>query len=78
MNIFKTANNYLKECDWKDMALLKFCLIGLGMTTGGILAKKHCKETICFGTGMFVATYIPVMAKFGKFLLEDIKKEDEA
>ena len=48
------------------------------MTTGGILAKKHRKETICFGTGMFVATYIPVMAKFGKFLLEDIKKEDEA
>lgn len=76
MNIFKTADNYLKECDWKDMALLKFCLIGLGLSAGASLAKKYRKEVICVGSLMFVTTYVPVMAKFGKVLLEDLKKED--
>lgn len=76
MNIFKTADNYLKECDWKDMALLKFCLIGLGLSAGACLAKKYRKEVICVGALMFAATYVPVMAKFGKVLLDDLKKED--
>ena len=28
------ANRYLKDCSWKDIAVLKFCLIALGVLLG--------------------------------------------
>ena len=76
MNIFKTANNYISTCDWKDLALMKFCLVGLGMMAGGILAKKYRKEVICVGASLFTATYIPVMAKVSEKIVEDLKNDN--
>ena len=32
--LFEYANQYVQESDWKDMALLKFCLCAMGVMIG--------------------------------------------
>ena len=38
--LFDAADRYLKSCTWKDMALLKFCLFGMGLLVGGAAPQK--------------------------------------
>ena len=39
--LFDAANRYLKDCSWKDIAVLKFCLIALGVLLGiAVPARK--------------------------------------
>ena len=45
-NLFKMADRYVEESDWKDMAMLKFCLCGMGMVIGSSLSPKHKREVI--------------------------------
>ena len=35
------ANRYLKDCTWKDIAALKFCLLALGVMLG-IAVPARC------------------------------------
>lgn len=37
--LFDAADRYLKACSWKDMALLKFCLFGMGLLVGSLIPK---------------------------------------
>ena len=67
--LFDAADRYLKACTWKDMALLKFCLFGMGLLVGAPLPKKQSKAAAGVGAALFTATYIPLMAKFLPFLL---------
>ena len=67
--LFDAADRYLKSCTWKDMALLKFCLFGMGLLVGALLPKKQSKATAGIGAALFTATYIPLMAKFLPLLL---------
>ena len=67
--LFDAADWYLKACTWKDMALLKFCLFGMGLLVGALLPKKQSKAAAGIGAALFTATYIPLMAKFLPFLL---------
>lgn len=67
--LFDAADRYLKACTWKDMALLKFCLFGMGLLVGALLPKKQSKAAAGVGAALFTATYIPLMAKFLPFLL---------
>lgn len=67
--LFYAADRYLKTCTWKDMALLKFCLFGMGLLVGALLPKKRSKAAAGIGAALFTATYIPLMAKFLPFLL---------
>lgn len=67
--LFYAADRYLKTCTWKDMALLKFCLFGMGLLVGALLPKKQSRAAGGVGAALFTATYIPLMAKFLPFLL---------
>ncbi len=67
--LFDAADRYLKACTWKDMALLKFCLFGMGLLVGALLPKKQSRAAAGVGAALFTATYIPLMAKFLPFLL---------
>ena len=67
--LFDAADRYLKACTWKDMALLKFCLVGMGLLVGALLPKKQSRAAAGIGAALFTATYIPLMAKFLPFLL---------
>ena len=67
--LFDAADRYLKACTWKDMALLKFCLFGMGLLVGALLPKKQSRAAAGIGAALFTVTYIPLMAKFLPFLL---------
>ena len=41
--LFAIADRYLQESDWKTIALLKFCLLALGIVVGALLPARHKK-----------------------------------
>ena len=62
--LFDAANRYVETSDWKTIAVLKFCLISLGMMIG-MSIKKEAKKPVFIGTlGVFAASYVPLMVKF--------------
>ncbi len=68
--LFDAANRYIETSDWKIIAVLKFCLISLGMMVGMQIRPEH-KKTVFFGAlGVFAAAYVPLMAKFCRVFAE--------
>ena len=53
--LFAIADRYLQESDWKTIALLKFCLLALGIVVGALLPARHKKTAVAVG--------LPLMAK---------------
>lgn len=66
--LFEAADHYLETSDWKTIAVLKFCLISLGMMTGMMIKPEHRKPVFLGALGVFFATYVPLMAKFFRVL----------
>lgn len=60
---FDIGNRYVKDSDWKDLALIKFCLFSMGIMLGTQLPKKNKNIAACIASGVFTATYIPLVAK---------------
>ena len=61
--LLEMGNAYAKESDWKDFALVKFCLCAMGIAIGTQVAPKYKRIVTWASLGVFVATYIPLMAK---------------
>ena len=57
------GNRYAKESTWKDFALVKFCLFSMGLIVGALVPQKQKKKVIGASACVFLATYIPLMAK---------------
>ena len=56
-------NQFSKESDWKNLALLKLCFGSMGLMLG-IATPKKAKKAVAFGAmGVFIATYVPLMLK---------------
>lgn len=72
-NLFSCADEYLRRCSWKDIALLKFCLFSMGILAGMQVLKKDKKKVRIAASVVFVITYIPLMTKFLKVVVD--KKE---
>ncbi len=75
MRLFEAADQYIKESDWKTIALLKICLLALGVLIGMQVAKE--KRKIVFGIGglVFLATYVPLITKFVKIIMQETYEE---
>ena len=78
MKIIAIGNEYIAQSDWKVLAVLKFCLISIGILIGVQVPRKHkkCVVTICLIT--FLVTYIPLMIKLLRLsltALDDTKCE---
>ena len=63
------ANRYLKDCDWKDISILKVCLIALGVLLGIAVPARKKKASAWPASLVFLAAYVPLMAKFLPYLL---------
>ena len=63
-NLFKLADSYVEKSDWKDLAMIKICLCGMGMVIGSSLSPKYKREVMTAGATMFVLSYVPLMGKF--------------
>lgn len=66
--IFAGADEFIKESDWKDIAVLKFCLLSLGLLAGMQVTEKCKKGVRIAASVVFVITYIPLMTKYLRIL----------
>jgi hypothetical protein len=57
------AQRYIDTSDWKTITVLKFCLLALGMLFGMAVGEKQKKSARVVAATVFLATYIPLMAK---------------
>lgn len=64
------ANRYLKDCTWKDISVLKVCLIALGVLLGIAVPARKKKASAWAASLVFLAAYVPLMAKFLPYLLD--------
>ena len=62
--LFDAANRYIETSDWKTIAVLKFCLLSLGMMAGMQIRSEHKKPVFIGALGVFAASYVPLMARF--------------
>ncbi len=69
--LFEAADRYVQESDWKIIAVLKFCLISLGVMLGMSIKKEYKKPAYLAAGSVFLATYVPLMAKLFRILLSD-------
>lgn len=69
--LFDTANRYIQTSDWKIIAVLKFCLISLGLMLGMLIKPAHKKLVFIGALGVFIVTYIPLMIKFYRVFTRD-------
>ena len=65
--LFNCADRYIQSRDRKMLAGLKFCLCAIGVLLGLSVPGKHKKCTAACAFGVFLATYIPLMADFLTF-----------
>ena len=63
------ANRYLKDCTWKDISVLKVCLIALGILLGIAVPARKKKASAWAASLVFLTAYVPLMAKFLPYLL---------
>lgn len=62
--MIKCANSFIKKCDWTDIAMLKCCLLSLGMMLGMAVARKKKKMLYVLSFFTFVITCAPLVSKF--------------
>ncbi|MBR4036645.1 MAG: permease of phosphate ABC transporter [Oscillospiraceae bacterium] len=74
--LFNAADKYLKQSDWKDLALIKFCLFSIGLLCGASIKGKHKKHFSIGALVVFIATYVTLMADFLPMLKSEIQQEE--
>lgn len=76
----ESANEYLKQSDWKDLAMIKFCLFAIGIIVGLSIPKEKRKLPLLLATLVFIVTYIPLMIKYMSIAVDmlcaDVEVED--
>ncbi|POP31351.1 permease of phosphate ABC transporter [Lactonifactor longoviformis] len=68
--LFACADQYVQESDWKDLALIKFCLCSIGVMIGLAIPKERKKLPLLLAAAVFVVTYIPLMMKLIKIIIQ--------
>lgn len=76
--LFNSADAYLRQSDWRDLALIKFCLFSMGVIAGALLPPRAKKPAIAAAATVFAATYIPLMIKYGKITVGLLKHTRQA
>lgn len=75
--LFGSADAYLRQSDWRDLALIKFCLFSMGLIAGILLPRKAKKPAIITAAAVFAATYIPLMVKYGKIVMGMLESREQ-
>ena len=68
--LFCYADRYIRKSDWKDLAMIKFCLFSMGILAGMRIPEKNRKQAGWIAAAVFAATYILLMAKFFSVISE--------
>lgn len=73
--LFHYADAYLKQSNWKDIALIKLCLCAMGIMIGTTLPSKVKKPAFLGALAIFIATYIPLLKKFIEIAVANNNKQ---
>lgn len=65
------GNEFVRQSDWRDLALVKLCLCAVGIIWGMALPKKAHKPAAFIVVSVFVCTYIPLMLKLFRIMDND-------
>lgn len=68
--VFASADGFIRKSNWKDLAILKFCLLSLGLLAGMQIAERRKKSVGIAASMVFILTYIPLMSKYLRIFLE--------
>lgn len=71
--LFDCADRYIQSRDWRMLSGLKFCLCSIGILLGTMVPEKHKKTAAAGALGVFLATYIPLMADFLTFATDYLR-----
>ena len=75
--LFDLGNRYAEESSWIDFALVKFCLCAMGILIGMRIPSKRKTLTTAVSASVFIAAYVPLMAKLFKIALRDEASAEE-
>ena len=68
--LLSIANRYVETSDWKTITILKFCLLSFGLIVGMQVREEYKKPVTKCALTVFLATYIPLMAKLVKTCID--------
>ena len=73
--LFDSADEYLRRSDWKDLAVLKICLLALGILLGTRVPRGRRLGARILARLVFILTCIPLMGKYIAVLVDMKKRE---
>jgi len=73
-NLFDRANRLIRQLSWKEFAVLKLCLLALGLLLGLQIGERWKKPTGILAGIVFIGAYLPLMIRFLRALT---RKEEE-
>lgn len=68
--LFELGNRFAQKSDWKDFALVKFCLCAMGIIIGINIPKKNKNAVQSMAIGVFLSTYVVLMKKVFSIMKE--------
>ena len=71
---FASADEFLRESGWRDLALVKLCLFSMGLLAGLQVTERRRKRVRIAASAVFLLTYVPLMAKFLGILTEECRE----
>ena len=70
-SLFDYGNAYIKRSDWRDIAMLKFCLCAIGIIIGCKVSEKYKRPVVLGSFIVFILTYIPLMNKLFNVMVSE-------
>lgn len=78
MKLFAYADRYLKQSNWKDLALIKFCLCAVGVLLGLAVPRSRRRQIGFAAVVVLISTYVPLMYKFLHVVVQARREEELA
>ena len=69
-HILEYGDRYLQKSNWKDLALIKFCLFSFGLFAGTFVPQEGKKYGRIIAIIGFAGTTILIMRKFVSVVME--------
>lgn len=73
--LLESADRYLEQSSWRDIAVLKVCLLSLGLLAGMELPEKWRRPARFIAAFLFAVTYLPLMMRFLPILINNKNKD---
>ena len=74
--LMKSGKKYIERMDVWDVSFLKICLCAMGVLIGIGVSDQKKKSVGIAAIFVFIATYIPLMAKYIGIFIEEKEQDD--